>query len=249
MTRNVNRLRFGWLATTVVSSSSRPFSTYHAGHNHAAALNALQSLAKCLNDPKHLRAPSNPTTTAVPTTVSSQNSSSPSKNDDESKRRSASESATLLSTLYPSLPPLSLPVADSCERGCVIFCLALDCSPTDAGVQNAIESFLKRSPSDGCDKISTRLHSATLTNLRRAATPKFEEILEFVFKQDTVKGMEFLVSLRADLLQVLRWMKATASDDDRLPQLKDLDNFLHRILSTWFSPGIIGECQSAYPSF
>jgi hypothetical protein len=131
-----------------------------------------------------------------------------------------------------------------CERGKILLFLASECSPADEIVARAIESFQKTP--DGRPNVSSRLHCATLSSLRRATTPAYEDLLEFTLEQNALDGMEFLLALRGDLLQVLLWMKSTANnDDERLPRLKDLDDFLQRVFSIWFSPGMLGRYSSA----
>ena len=235
-------LKIGWLATVVSATHQHPagswmgFSSSSAGNSghHDGALGVLRRLSKSFSEPQHPRAPQLAKT-------ATKESASPAGNSERGQR---TELASEFCALYPTLPPLSLPISHSCERGNSILFLAINCSPIDDDVQIAVESFQKGLAIDDDDHdymLSTRLHSASLTNLRRATTPAFEDILECIFKQNTVKGMQFLISLRTDLQQMICWMKTTSSDDDRLPRLKDLDNYLHRLLSIWFSPGIIGK--------
>mmetsp|Transcript_5967 Transcript_5967/g.9021 ORF Transcript_5967/g.9021 Transcript_5967/m.9021 type:complete len:552 (+) Transcript_5967:72-1727(+) len=236
LSRNYRRLGISWLATMApmvnAEGSSMRFSSSSA-HNHAA-LGVLQNLAMRLQEPESLRAPR----------VSQFSKTEGTSKIDENRRRS--ELASELCASYPALPPLKLPRSYSCERANIIFFLASDCSPTDADVLSAIEAFQR--PSGGTHNQSTRLHGTTLSSLRRASTPAFEELLEFLLKQNTVSGMEFLNALRTDLLQLLRWLRSTTGDDECLSQLKALDDYLLRILSIWFSPGIIELKRITYES-
>jgi malonyl-CoA decarboxylase len=72
--------------------------------------------------------------------------------------------------------------------------------------------------------------------LREACTPQYEQVLQCLLEQNSAQGVQFLVSVREDLRQ---WMPSILPNDDLLPQLKQLDSHLLKLLSTWFSPGML----------
>jgi hypothetical protein len=222
--------RFGLMATALPRGGEISVRFSSSSLQPGATLDAVRSLAYKLQEPTPSRAPHN--VTDVNTTTNS------TKN--EEKRRQ-SELAAELCEGYSSISPIQLPLSDSCERGKILVFLASDCSPSDASVVKAIDSFMKTR--DGRPNASSRHHSSTFSHLQQAITPPFEEILEYLLKQNAIHGMEFLVSMREDLLRVLRWMNSTANDDEceQLPQLKALDAYLQRVFSVWFSPGMLGR--------
>jgi hypothetical protein len=228
------------MATTALpqgseSSTSMRFASSHTfGAADQSTFQAVKTLAFQLQEPRPLRATH--TVRDAPTAAPSSSTSSSESGDCKQRR---SELAAALCEGYPRLPPLTLPFSDSCERGKILTFLASECSPTDDTVMRALESFQKTT--DGQPNIASRLHCATLSKLRRAATPPYEDVLEFILKQNSIDGMGLLVSLRVDLLQLLRWMKSNGNDDERLPHLKEIDSYLLRLFSIWFSPGMLGK--------
>ena len=80
-----------------------------------------------------------------------------------------------------------------------------------------------------------RLHANAVSNLRKASTPAYEVILEYILKQDAINGMRFLIALREDILRAIHWIRSSSKDDERFPHLADLDAFLLRLFSLWFA--------------
>lgn len=210
------------MATLTSAQGSEPTSMRFASSTgfDQPTFQAVKTLTFQILEPKPLRATQSP------------------RGLEDCKRRKTLELAAELCEGYSNLPPLTLPLSDSCERGKILLFLASECSPADDTVIRALASF-QSTPGRQLN-ISSRLHSTSLTKLRNAATPPYEEILEFVLKQNAIDGMGLLVALRGDLLNVIRWMKKSANDEECLPHLKDLDSYLLRLFSIWFSPGMLG---------
>lgn len=152
------------------------------------------------------------------------------------EKRLQSELALEICQKYSSLPSLRLPLSTECERTKILMMLASDCSPSGTNVQKAVGYFTDRTASS----MSTRLDALATSNLRKACTPLHEEILEYILTCDTRAAIPFLVKLREDTLRALQWVRSTARDDECLPQLEELDSYLLRLFTLWFSPGMLG---------
>lgn len=154
----------------------------------------------------------------------------------EEKRR-GSEIACEVCQSYETLPSLKLPLTDTCERARIMMFLSRECSPKMDVVSKASQQFVERW-SAGVP-MSTRLQANSIAHLQKASTPAYEEILEYILKRDALTGMRFLIALRIDILRALDWIRASAKDDERFPHLEDLDAYLLRLFSLWFSPGML----------
>lgn len=141
-----------------------------------------------------------------------------------------SDLARNIAQRYHELPSLKLPLSESCERAKLLMFLSSECSQSEGTVAEALDHL------HGKD-----MDAQSLSSLRKAATPAYEELLEYILKQDTVQGMNFLVSLREDVLRARQWIRSSASNFERFPNMEDLDAYLLRLFSLWFSPGMLGE--------
>ena len=200
-------------------------------------LEVLRTLVRRLNEPIPLRAKS--TTPCLeeelPTVV-------------EEKRRMA-ELADILVARYDSLPPLrrfGIQKDDeddvfTCERSSILQFIAMECCPSGPNVQIAMDDYHKQQqkPTNNYDK------------LKRATTPIYEGLTDFVLQQNAVTGMGFLVSLREDLLSSLRYQNHEASAEAKAYQqrFKDLDSHLKSgVFQRWFVPGLLSHERINYDS-
>eukprot|EP00934_Nitzschia_sp_Nitz4_P005724 Nitzschia sp. Nitz4//scaffold8_size234185//186865//190455//NITZ4_001288-RA/size234185-augustus-gene-0.276-mRNA-1//-1//CDS//3329559899//5714//frame0 len=209
------KIGLGWMTTLAVTA---PTATARWASTTPGPLGSTLQVAESLNSRLH-----EPEMVRVPRPMKAQ-ATTHSKSEE---KRLRSDLASELCRGYGSLPPLKLPLDETCERGDFLIYLATGCSPKT----NTVAEKLSQLP--------TELHNIDIASLRKVSTPEYEELLEFVVKQDAVKGMEFLIELREDLQRLVRWMQTKAKDDERLVNLKDLDAYLLRMFSLWFSPGMI----------
>lgn len=152
------------------------------------------------------------------------------------EKRLQSELAAEICRKYSALPTLKLPLSTECERMNILMMLACECSPTDDNVDKAVVHYMDRNHASP----STRWDALATSHLRKACTPAFEEVLEYILRCDTRLAIPFLIKLREDTLRALQWMRSSARDDERMPHLEDLDAYLLRIFGLWFSPGMLG---------
>jgi hypothetical protein len=117
--------------------------------------------------------------------------------------------------------------------------LSSECSPKDAAISKTVDHFIEKMDTQA--SLSARLQAIAVSNLRKISTPAYEEILEYILKQDAINGMQFLVALREDILRAIHWIRSSSKDDKRFPHLEDLDAYLLRLFSLWFSPEMLGE--------
>jgi hypothetical protein len=221
------RVGFGWIATSMTSTPQDPtmFRFSSSGRqfdsNHTT-FQSMQQLVSKIQEPKFSRSSESlPPQSNTKTTISKP------------------ELAAGVCAEYPNLPVLKLPLSDECERGRMIMFLATECVPKeDSLVSSAVERYL-RSKDRPEDATRLVLRSTILSHLRNATTPQYEEVLEYLLQNNAIDGMPFLVSLRDDLLQVLAWTRSIHEDDERLPHLKELDNYLRKLFCMWFSPSML----------
>ena len=203
-------------------------------------LKVLQTLIRRLNEPVPLRAAD----------VSNKESSS----EAEEKRRMA-ELAEELVVRYSFLPPLRRfgmefngEISDenyTCERSDMLEFLAMECCPSMPSIETAMDDY------------KTQQHPTSTNNfekLKKATTPIFEGLTEFVLQQNAVTGMGFLVALREDLLSSLRYQnqqqqEASAEAKVRQQRFKDLDTHLKAgVFEQWFVPGLLLHERITYES-
>jgi len=206
------RLGLGWMATTVMTADPRGFVRAATYNTQAGSpFEAMKELAHRVQQAELVRF------------------------------RLRSELADEICASYKSLLPLKLPLSENCERTKILMFLASECSPTDDDVRSAVDDFATKRRVESDEALTTRLQTLTVSNLRKAATPSYEEILEYILKQDAANGMQFLVELRVDLLRALQWIRTSSKDDERFSHLESLDAYLLRLFSLWFSPGMLGK--------
>lgn len=149
-----------------------------------------------------------------------------------------SQLVTDLCSTYDRLPPLRVPLSETCERGKILKFLSLNCAPVKEPIARILKDVISKSEEQLSSVTTPSLN--TIMNLRKACTPAYEEILEYILRKDAKNGMKFLIRLREDLFRVIQWMQAEQIHDDNLAMLKVLDTFLLRLFAIWFSPGMLG---------
>lgn len=224
----VGRRQFGLAWMTSMSWGPRSGTRFLSNHTEAKTLvQTIKALTLQIQEPELLRAP---------TIDASASAKSVQYSESELRKRRA-ELAEEVCTTYTDLPPIQLPPRDDCERWKIIQFLCVDCSPTSTEISEALTNLGSKPYHSNPSKI----FQSQLSFLRDSCTPTYEEVIEFMLKQDAVIGMKFLVSLRQDLLRMLLWMKSTTSaGDEQMSLLKNLDAYLLRLFSIWFSPGMLG---------
>ena len=76
------------------------------------------------------------------------------------------------------------------------------------------------------------------SNLRDNSKPNFEKFLELILQQHFHVSMPFIISLRQDLLEVMR---TSSMDDIRQAKFKELNQYLQSQLTSHFSPKLLGK--------
>ncbi len=223
------RISLGWVTTSVFSGV--PIRVTRAASSDAGdTYQAMKELASRMQQTELVRAPR--------PEISSQDAAAEPRSKIEEKRL-RSELAFEICQNYNNLSPLRVPLSDTCERARILMFLSSECSPKDDILSKVTHHFVEKW--DGQTPLSTRLQANAISSLRKVSTPAYEEILEYILKRDAMSGMRFLVELRVDILRALQWIRSSAKDDERFPHLEDLDAYLLRIFSLWFSPGMLGE--------
>ena len=224
VSRRFCRVGLGCLAIVPPTTRYHVAATFgSSAGDEQITLQAVKNLVYKLHEPRHRR--------------SIEKSTGRVSSSDENNRRS--ELADIIYGRYQQLPPLKLPPSEDCERTKIIMFLAMDCLPNDDSLQTAVDKFV-RNIELSQDSSLWLLHSTVVSNLRNAATPKYEKLVRFILRNNSNRAISFLVAMREDLLQALRWMKSFP-DDARLPHLKELDIYLKDLFRMWFSPGMLGE--------
>lgn len=219
-------LTFSWVATTTTTNIC-PFPMARAVSSDAGTpYQAIKELASRLKQAELVR---------LPRLETSPEAMEP-RSKLEEKRR-GSEIAGELCQNYEKLPALKLPLTDTCERARIMMFLSRECSPKMDVVSKASQQFVERW--NAGVPMSIRLQANSIAHLQKASTPAYEEILEYILKRDALTGMRFLIALRVDILRALDWIRASVKDDERFPHLEDLDAYLLRLFSLWFSPGML----------
>lgn len=245
------------LASTV--STESPFvshlstSTFHAYKNarhfrSEGTFETVKTLMHRLNQPESLRAPSESGDRAS-TTVSTAPF--------EEKQRLV-ELVDRFVSGYHDLPPLRLPALDTdfgtvdkpCERVRILTFLACKCDSSFDAVEEAVQRYLRHKSSDLNERTLPKDMLEALSNLRKALTPSYDELFALILQQNAIAGMEFLVSLREDLLQLRSFWKeqhfSIRESSGHLSQLHDLDSYLQSVFATWFVPGMLDLRRITY---
>jgi hypothetical protein len=152
---------------------------------------------------------------------------------------------------YPALPSIIWKSSMDdpnrvCERHSFLKFLALDTSRDQNLIADAVESYQKKATDPDLRPIHLALR------LQEVSTPKYEEIIRCLLQQNATESMRFLLDLRRDILLWMPYLrthpppKEVDSQGDLLIHLKQLDTFLRRLLSTWFSPGLLEVQRITY---
>ena len=232
----------GWMATAVLSGGGLSRGT--AGRAVASEISvgepyrAMKELTTRIQRSEYARAPRIDLHEESPSSIISPDIQ---RNDDPTnldEKRLQSELVAEICHTYSSLPPLRLPLSTECERMNMLTMLASECSPLDDNIHKAVHHLTARSPPASME---IRLDAVATRQLRKACTPLYEEVLEYILRCDTRLAIPFLVKLREDTLRALQWMRSSSRDDDLLLRLEDLDAYLLRMFELWFSPGMLGK--------
>ncbi|KAG7352381.1 malonyl-CoA decarboxylase [Nitzschia inconspicua] len=248
-------------------SGKVPFGTrrplcFHTDTNHSSLLHSrtkipkfgkkeketydtLQTLIRRLKQPPPLRAPTETGDVSLKTSVSPP----------FVEKKRLAELANSFVRGYGDLPPLRLPPrlendlsisSHPCGRFQTLMFLASQCGPSMDSVESSflknerIHEHIEQLKND--DKMRKNSVEA-LSQLRKALTPSYEELFSFILRQNAIDGMEFLVALREDLIQIKRYLKDSCFSingiSGRFSQLQDLDGYLQSVFATWFAPGML----------
>ena len=231
----------GWMATAVLSGG---LARGTAGRAVASALGAgepyraMKELTTRIQ--RYARVPRIDLNEDPPSSISPEtqtNNINDIANVDE--KRFQSELVNEICHTYSSLPTLRLPISTECERMNILTMLASECSPLDQNINKAVHHLTARSHAASME---IRLDAVATRQLRKACTPLYEEVLEYILRCDIRLAIPFLVALREDTLRALLWMRSSERDNDLLLRLEDLDAYLLRMFELWFSPGMLGKC-------
>jgi hypothetical protein len=264
--RSRNRMYHNTTRRKTNTTNHRSIQSSANGTGNIPLSEVLRTLVRRLNEPVLLRA-----TTAAAAPPSEKE---PSSTIVEEQRRLA-ELADELVAGYASLPPLrrfGMPLNNkdydddskdySCdERSNILEFLATECCPSEADVETAVEDYRnKQEVSFGGHHSNNRYEK-----IRRATTPIYEGLTDFVLQQNAVTGMGFLVSLREDMLSSLRYQRqqheAEAAEPPttsyqqlrekvkaRQERFKDLDAHLKSSFARWFAQGLLSHERITYDS-
>lgn len=165
---------------------------------------------------------------------------------------SVEEYARLFCTGYLRLPPLQLgwiaknafqnvrddSIIWECNRSAVVHFLANDCglsATTSPALLRMLED-LKTQP----------MEKTLLERLEKSWTPKFAQVFQCLLEQNSSQAIPMLVQLRGDILRLMTVLRTPKNDDgggveQQLKEsLQQLEAHIRRLLSTWFSPGMLG---------
>jgi malonyl-CoA decarboxylase len=226
------------VSTLVLAPLARTFSTSTTGSNNSSnnnngTLEALQKLVSRLEDGRSVRKPN-----ADNTSHASQSH--------QSKQATLRELAHTVCLGYRKLPPIKLTDTELSPRRDVILHLAATCTtPSETFVQEAVANYtntntrMQNVSHNSKDDPDVRLRFMnSCVRLREACSSHYEQVLQCLLEQNSAEGIRFIVSFREDLRQWILLIPPK-SNDDLVPQLKQLDSHLLQLLSTWFSPGML----------
>ena len=158
---------------------------------------------------------------------------------------SVEEYSKVFSTGYLRLPPLKLGwIAQNlfkdeglqdweCRRSAVLYFLARECGlPSNPAFSNMIEEIHD----------NQSLDQNLRKRLQKAWTPKFEQVFQCLLEQNSGHAIPMLVQLRGDLLRLMAVLPKNQGQE--MAELKgafqQLEGHIRQLLSTWFSPGMLG---------
>lgn len=123
-------------------------------------------------------------------------------------------------------------------------------------VDNAIQSYSREeevsegSIQDIAIRKRMRKESILQERIRALCTPRYEKIISIIVTQtsqsDTALGMKFVIQLRHDLLSLIKYLRqdelqSQENKEFLLFRLKTINDDVKRMLSAWFSAGILGK--------
>jgi hypothetical protein len=150
----------------------------------------------------------------------------------EAVRRSTLQGlANSFASEYTKLPLLG---KQNRQRAAVLTLLARECGSSETAVMSAVTHYQQHSED------AHRGH--LLANLRHACTPRYDRLFHVLLEDNAKEGMQFLVSLRQDLLVLMQSEK----DDEQSMYWKELDNHMKNLLSAWFGPGMLDIRRITY---
>jgi malonyl-CoA decarboxylase len=160
-------------------------------------------------------------------------------NASQSKQATLRELAHTVCLDYRKLPLMRLSPTDICLRRGVISYLVAKCTPSESSVAEAVANYTQNVSHHQQEDLDmrNRVMNSRL-RLREACAPQYEQVLQCLLEQNSAQGIQFVVSLREDLRQ---WIPSipSSNEHDLLPQLKQLDSHILKLLKTWFSPGML----------
>jgi len=243
------RRRFGSSDDQKVHSSSAD----DGGSNYSA--DAYESLERLANRIRHMNSMRRPGASL---------SSSTSKVEKATLR----DFAFRLFEQYPRLGPIRAGNVDEDggqKRKAILRYLAVDCAPNDGGVNDAVEQYRRSSSPQSWEDTSPDIamaRSQAAWRLRQACTPEYERIVRVLMEQQAVAAMQLLLAIRDDIQQWLPWLYAAVTQqhhqqqrrgmerepasEELLFRLKQLDAYLQKVFSTWFSPGMLEVRRITY---
>ena len=183
-----------------------------------------------------------------------------------SKSKSIEEYARIICQGYSGLPPLKLGwiathISDlvseermkswhdwECPRSAMICYLA---EPSRAGLSDSSSSEVlnkwiqeAQQTGDLPDIVLQSLQKITLSQ----SPPVYQDFIQCLLEQSSGHTLPVLVELRGDLLRLLRALpKTITSADGSMTEnparalLRPMEDHLRKLLSTWFSPGLLGR--------
>ena len=91
------------------------------------------------------------------------------------------------------------------------------------------------------DNETKRSLLSSIRQLRHSCKPKYEELFETLLSEaEHSEGMHFLIKLREDLRQAIFFGQSSSSSTENYnAELREMDVNLKRMLSVWFSSGIL----------
>jgi malonyl-CoA decarboxylase len=224
--------------------------------NHQQVLLSLQNLVARLEEwEPNLSPPPSSSSSLEEPTAASELPSSLTKlpaGPGEAKNLSIEEYARIFCGGYVRLPPLQLGwIAESlaspstlkqdanekhdwnCPRSAIVFFLAIDCGVSSPALSRFLDHL--RDHTD-----ATKNPLTVLKQLRKLGTPKFDDVFQCLFEHNSKQTLTMLVQLRGDLLGLMALVPKSHDHDQTLGDaLQQLERHLRRLLSAWFSPGML----------
>ena len=146
--------------------------------------------------------------------------------------------ASLLSSEYAKLPFMNV---NSKERANVLTLLATQCGSSEQEVTTAVEHYQQHSGESSFNR------GHLLAALRQACTPRYDRLFTMLLEDDARKGMQFLVSLRKDLIFFMKSVQSSSPhDDELLVHLRELDSHMKNLFSAWFGQGLLDIQRITY---